>query len=363
MGLTRAYDKKDRFNMNKKWLFGASILAVCLILCFGSLCAENIDPASDDHQYTWGENVGWLNAEPSGDGGDGVEVDGFKLEGYVWAENIGWISLSCENTSSCGTVDYGVTNDGLGNLSGYAWAENVGWISFSCDNTSSCRTVDYGVTIDPGTGEFSGYAWGENIGWINFEHTYSSTDGVVTSWDGDSDGDGIPDDVEGTGDPDTDTIPNYLDIDSDSDLMPDEWENNNNLNPLADDAFEDPDNDGFPNLRELLADTDPNRQENKPCNICRSDLNVDGVVDDIDLDLLAFDYGYVEFIEFCMGCIDMDTDVDGIDLSVFCEDVLRADCDQDLDGIYDGIDNCPCTANADQVDTDGNGIGDQCDLQ
>ena len=31
---------------------------------------------------------------------------------------------------------------------GLVMAENVGWVSFSCDNTLSCGTVDYGVTID-----------------------------------------------------------------------------------------------------------------------------------------------------------------------------------------------------------------------
>jgi len=334
------------------------ILSVPVLL--SDICyAENIDPAADDHQYAWEENVGWLNAEPSG--GDGVEVDGFKLTGYIWAENIGWISLSCENTGSCGMVSYGVTNDGLGNLSGYAWAENVGWISFSCDNTSSCGTVDYGVTIDPDTGEFSGYAWGENIGWINFEYTISTTYGVVTSWDGDSDGDGIEDSVEGTDDPDTDTIPNYLDLDSEGDLMTDAWENINILDPLFNDAFEDADNDGFINLREFYADTDPNDPSSLGCDMCRSDLNGDGVVDDIDLDLIATDFGIVDFAGFCIACIDPDTDIDGIDLSIFTDDYLRTDCDHDSDTVNDEIDNCPCTPNLDQTDTDGNGIGDACE--
>jgi len=53
--------------------------------------------------YAWGENVGWLNFEPSQ--GDGVHVSDSQLVGFVWAENIGWVSLSCENTSSCGTVN------------------------------------------------------------------------------------------------------------------------------------------------------------------------------------------------------------------------------------------------------------------
>ena len=150
--------------MNKRYIFEASILSVCLILCSGNLCAENIDPYEDGSQYAYGENIGWLNFEPNvpADPCDyGVTVSDTELTGYIWAENIGWINLS---PSTYG----GVTNDGSGNLSGYAWAENVGWISFSCDNTSSCGTVDYGVTIDD-QGNFDGFAWGENIGWIHFQ--------------------------------------------------------------------------------------------------------------------------------------------------------------------------------------------------
>jgi hypothetical protein len=144
--------------------------------------AENIDPHNDESQYAYSENAGWLNAEPVGNGGPGIEVENFKLTGYVWSHNFGWISLSCENNKSCGSVDYGVTNDGDGKLSEYAWAENIGWISFSCENTYSCNSVDYGVTIDPLTGEFMGHAWGENIGWINFRSTGPVSYGVTTSW-------------------------------------------------------------------------------------------------------------------------------------------------------------------------------------
>jgi hypothetical protein len=36
--------------------------------------AENTDPEQSDSQYAWSENAGWLNAEPLGDGGPGVEV-------------------------------------------------------------------------------------------------------------------------------------------------------------------------------------------------------------------------------------------------------------------------------------------------
>lgn len=123
--------------------------------------SENIDPYDANNQYAWAENVGWVNFEPNAaDPNAGVQVSSDKLTGFIWSENIGWINLSPQSYG-------GVLNDGYGNLSGYAWAENVGWISFSCDNTGSCGAVNYGVTIDT-DGSFDGWAWGENIGWINF---------------------------------------------------------------------------------------------------------------------------------------------------------------------------------------------------
>jgi hypothetical protein len=188
--------------MNARFLSRNAIIliSVILMLCYTMSYAENIDPDDNGSQYAYGENLGWFNAEPGGDGGDGVEVADAKLTGYAWAENIGWVSLSCENTYSCGTVDYGIANDGSGKLSGYAWGENVGWISFSCENTGSCGTVDYRVIIDPVTSKFSGQAWGENIGWTTFRSTGSVPFGVTTSWsedmcEGDFDNDG---DVDGS---------------------------------------------------------------------------------------------------------------------------------------------------------------------
>ena len=47
--------------------------------------------------------------------------------------------------------------------------------------------------------------------------THADGDGVPNYLDLDSDGDGIPDSVEGQKDSDGDGIPNYLDLDSDGD--------------------------------------------------------------------------------------------------------------------------------------------------
>lgn len=128
-----------------------------------SLCAaENIDPYGTGAQYGWSENTGWMNFQPSQ--GPGVQVEGGTLSGFVWGENIGWINLSCQTTGYCGTVNYGVVNDGAGNLSGFAWAENAGWLNFG--------PTYGGVTIDA-DGRLNGWAWGENIGWVRFNKSQS----------------------------------------------------------------------------------------------------------------------------------------------------------------------------------------------
>jgi len=171
-------------------LICCSIIAVNIAGFAKQSFAGNIDPDGDNSLYAFGENIGWVNFDPSI--GPGVTVTDSAVTGLAWGENAGWIKLDPTNG--------GVTNDGSGNLSGYAWGENIGWISFSCENTISCATVDYGVTIDPATGVFEGDAWAENVGWIRFKSTGAATFGVKTSWGGgqssDTDGDGLTDALE-----------------------------------------------------------------------------------------------------------------------------------------------------------------------
>jgi hypothetical protein len=170
-------------------LIRASAIAALLGAVFAIVRAETINPNNDNSKFAYAENVGWINAEPSGNGGPGVQVSGTKLTGYMYGENIGWINMSCTNNSTCAsTGNYGVKNDGAGHLSGYAWGENIGWISFSCQNTpATCATAgNYGVSIDPVTGIFSGRAYGENIGWITFSATSPVAYKVQTD-----DGDGV----------------------------------------------------------------------------------------------------------------------------------------------------------------------------
>jgi hypothetical protein len=222
--------------MQKKNIFKIKILCLIIpmILIGGSVMAANIDPDTADQIFAFGENIGWINLDPSE--GPGVTVSNSAVTGYAWSENAGWINFDPTNG--------GIINDGLGNLSGYAWGENIGWISFSCENTSSCGTVDYGVYIDPATGMFEGEAWGENVGWIRFDYVGYLSFGVRTSWSTDSDGDGMLDSWEqqivedNTGD----------NINSIADVLPDD----------------DYDGDGFTNRREYIADTDPINIDSHP---------------------------------------------------------------------------------------------------
>ena len=78
----------------------------------------------------------------------------------------------------------------------------------------------------------------------------------------DSDGDGVPDDLDDfpndpneTTDTDGDGVGNNADPDDDNDGMDDSYEIAHGLNPLVDDAGEDPDMDGMTNLEESIAGT------------------------------------------------------------------------------------------------------------
>lgn len=211
--------------------------------------------------FAWGENTGWLNLY--GDGANGVAVAPSFLSGYAWGENVGWLFFGDGEPadgvrySNASKDDIGVNHDGEGGLSGFAWGENVGWIDF--DSTTKGGSQ---VGINP-DGTWRGFAWGENIGWINF-----GTDQIALA---DSDADGIPDRFEtGTGvftsAYDTGTAANVAD--SDADGMFDGFEVRHGLNPHSgegdDGPFADLDLDGFTNIEEFAAGTDPTNPNSFP---------------------------------------------------------------------------------------------------
>jgi hypothetical protein len=157
-------------------------------------------------------------------------------------------------------------------------------------------------------------------------------DGIAACLDDDSDGDGIPDEVEGSGDADGDGIPDALDADSDDDGIPDIVEGDG-----------DEDEDGIPNYLDLDSDGDgvPDAIEyghERGSGLQPIDRDNDGLADFLDLD--ADGDGLADSDE--VGCpeasdrIRVDTDRDGFNDLV--EDVFGSDpCDAEstIEGLVD----------------------------
>ncbi|MGI8965821.1 MAG: hypothetical protein ACR2H1_06995 [Limisphaerales bacterium] len=172
----------------------------------------------------YGANIGWVNFYA--DGTNGAVIGNFVCSGYIYGANVGWINLGSGSAlngiryQNNATNDFGVNNDGLGNLSGYAYGANIGWINFETNGNPK---------VNLQTGVLSGYAYGANVGWISLSNFFAvvKTDSLFPGTD--SDGDGIPD----------------------------AWERSiaGNLTTLT--GTGDADLDGSSDVQEYLADTNP----------------------------------------------------------------------------------------------------------
>ena len=103
------------------------------------------------NRHAWGANLGWVDWYA--DGANGAVIGQYVCSGYIYSANVGWINLGSgspangiqyQNNSA---TDFGVNQDGLGNLRGYAYGANIGWINF--ENTGAPKA-------DLGTGKLSG---------------------------------------------------------------------------------------------------------------------------------------------------------------------------------------------------------------
>jgi hypothetical protein len=124
----------------------------------------------DANHFAYGANFGWMDWR--GDAASGAVAGEYVCSGYIYSANVGWINLGggspadgirYQNNSA---ADFGVNNDGAGNLSGYAWAANVGWLAFE---------QNYGKPkVNLLTGQLSGSVWSANCGWISLSNAVAS---------------------------------------------------------------------------------------------------------------------------------------------------------------------------------------------
>jgi hypothetical protein len=194
------------------------------LLALAPLAASHAGTTIDSaHKYSFAANLGWMDW--TGDTIHGAVIGEYVCSGYVYSANVGWISLGSgspadgiyyQNNSSS---DFGVNQDGQGNLRGYAYSANVGWIQFE---------VTGAPVVDMKTGRFSGYAYSANCGWLSLSNATAvvQTDSIQPGPDANHDG------------------------------IPDAWEldyfGTTNIDVNA-----DADGDGVSNLREYLDGTSP----------------------------------------------------------------------------------------------------------
>jgi hypothetical protein len=128
------------------------------------------------NKYAYGANLGWMDW--SGDNAHGAVIGAYVCSGCIYSANVGWINLGSgspanqiqyQNNSA---TDFGVNQDGLGNLSGYAYGANIGWITF--------EQLSGKPKVNLLNGQMSGYAWSANCGWISLSNAvaYVQTDTI-----------------------------------------------------------------------------------------------------------------------------------------------------------------------------------------
>jgi len=162
--------------MNTRLSFLARLaIGATVLLELGSSiqAATTIDPVN---RYAYGGNVDWMDWYA--DGVNGAVIGEYVCSGYIYAATVGWINLGGGSPTNgidyqnLAANDFGVNQDGLGNLRGYAYGANIGWVNFEDTGAPKVNMV---------TGEMNGFVWSANCGWISLDNAaaYVQTDFIA----------------------------------------------------------------------------------------------------------------------------------------------------------------------------------------
>jgi hypothetical protein len=159
---------------------------IAVLVVVTALVAQAVTTIDSVSRYAYGANLGWMDWYA--DGADGAAIGEYVCSGYIYSANTGWINLGSgtpangiqyQNNSA---TDFGVNQDGLGNLRGYAYGAHIGWLNFTNIGAPKINMI---------TGQMSGYVWSANCGWISLSNAvaYVQTDTISP---GTSAPDGLP---------------------------------------------------------------------------------------------------------------------------------------------------------------------------
>lgn len=117
-----------------------------------------IDDINGIDGVAWGNEIGWINLDPTGSEGLIIEPTTGIISGKAWSQVSGWINFSVTGQS--------VKINNNGEFEGYAWTGGPygGWLKFDCSFANACLKTDWrpisARTTSPGSGSPTGGSGG-----------------------------------------------------------------------------------------------------------------------------------------------------------------------------------------------------------
>ena len=165
------------------------LLLTCFLAFAPPVCLRAATTINVSSNYVFAANFGWMDW--TGDTNNGVGIGEYVCSGNIYSANVGWITLGSGSPTNGiyyqnqSAGDYGVNQDGLGNLRGCAWGANIGWVVFETNGAPQ---------VDLYTGNLSGSVWSANCGWISLSNALAqvqttsirpgalAANGLPTAW-------------------------------------------------------------------------------------------------------------------------------------------------------------------------------------